>query len=155
MSCSDIKKEFVDAKKELSDQEIVRNSGRRLIDEAGSKYKATGTISVEILLALHALFGNVLSGALDLVDRGLVTGVRGDKSGRRLLCVKGSSGIRYTIFESSHYCCCPSYQFGVLGKGGLVCKHLLAARIAEACGRVETEEVKEEQIRMMVEEFSL
>jgi len=145
-----------DLKKELSDQEIVKNSGKRLIEEAGSKYKETGTISGEILLALHALFGNnVLAGALDLVDRGLVTGVQGEKSGRRLLCVRGSSGIRYTIFESSHYCSCPSYQFGVLGRGGLVCKHLLAARIAEASGRVETVEVKEEQIRMMVEEFCL
>ena len=140
---------------ELSEREIVRRSGERLIEEAGQNLKQTGTISAEVLLALHALFGNVLAGALDLVDRGLVTAVRGQTSGRRLLCVKGSSGLRYTIFSASHFCSCPSYQFGVLGKGGLTCKHLLAARIAEASGNVTTDEVKEDQIKMMVEEFCL
>ena len=56
------------------------------------------------------------------------------KSGRTCWQVRGKSGAKeeYLVFPT-HYCSCRAFQWDVLSKGEqLICKHMLAVRIAEA-----------------------
>ena len=82
-----------------------------------------------------------------------VTLVRGEESGREVVTVKGSGGLRYTLLKGSHYCPCPSYQYKVVGRGDITCKHLLAVRLATAMQRVNVETVPDRQVMQMIEDL--
>ena len=56
---------------------------------------STSTLSKDLLLTLHSIFGSLLSSASYLVDRMVVTLVRGEKVGRVVVIVRGSGGLRY------------------------------------------------------------
>ena len=115
---------------------------------------SNGEMSRDLLLALHSIFGSILVPALDLVDRRAVTLVKGENSGREVITVRGSNGTRYTLLKGCHYCPCPSYQYKVLGRGDITCKHLLAMRLALAMQRVSVESVQDSQILDMIQELS-
>ena len=114
---------------------------------------STSTLSKDLLLTLHSIFGSLLSSALDLVDRMGVTLVRGEESGREVVTVKGSVGMRYTLLKGSHYCPCPSYQYKVVGRGDITCKHLLAVRLAMAMQRVNVVTVPDRQVMQLIEDL--
>ena len=63
-----------------------------IIDQSVS---STGTLSKDLPLTLHSIFGSLLSSASYLVDRMVVTLVRGEKVGRVVVIVRGSGGLRY------------------------------------------------------------
>jgi predicted nucleic acid-binding Zn finger protein len=123
------------------------------IGQSVSDMETTTSLPRELLLALHSIFGSLLSPALDLVDRGAVTLVRGEEGGREVITVRGSGGLRYTLLRGSHYCPCPSYQYRVVGRGDITCKHLLAVRLAMAMQRNNVENVPDMQVMQLIEEL--
>ena len=118
-----------------------------------SQSVTTNTLSKELLLALYSIFGSLLWPALDLVDRMAVSLVRGEVGGREVVTVRGSGGLRYTLLRGSHYCPCPSYQYKVVGRGDITCKHLLAVRLAVAMQRVNVETVPDSLVIQLIEEL--
>ena len=124
----------------------------RLMMTAGQSVSKDSNTSLprELLLALHSVFGSVLSPALDLVDRGAVTLVKGQVRGKE---VRGSGGLRYTLLKGSHYCPCPSYQYKVVGRGDMVCKHLLAVRLSLAMQRNNVETVPDQHIMLLIDDL--
>ena len=81
-----------------------------------------------------------LGNALELVQAGKVKRLVAERSGRACYQVKGKSSSRkgseeaYLCFPE-HYCSCRAFQWDVLTRGEqLICKHQLAARIADATG---------------------
>jgi predicted nucleic acid-binding Zn finger protein len=123
------------------------------ISQSVSSTDTTNTLSKELLLALYSIFGSLLSPALDLVDRMAVSLVRGEEGGREVVTVRGSGGLRYTLLRGSHYCPCPSYQYKVVGRGDIICKHLLAVRLAMAMQRVNVETVPARQVMQLLEDL--
>jgi len=111
-------------------------------------------ISKDLLLSLHSIFGSILVPALDLVDRMAVTVIKGEESGREVITVRGSNGLRYIILKGCHFCPCPSYQYKVVGRGDITCKHLLAVRLAMAMQKVNRETVTDRQIMDMIQEVA-
>ena len=127
---------------------------RLMVTTGQSVSTDTTSLPRELLLALHSVFGSLLSPALDLVDRGAVTLVRGEEGGREVVTVRGSGGLRYTLLRGSHYCPCPSYQYSVVGRGAIACKHLLAVRLALVMQRNNVETVPDRQVIQLIEELS-
>ncbi|XP_076032632.1 zinc finger SWIM domain-containing protein 7-like [Oratosquilla oratoria] len=119
----------------LSLFEIVRQS-------SGS----THNIPADVLHALHLVLGTPLTPALDLIDDNKVT-ILSSPSGRWIYQVKGSSGTPYICFPNSTYCQCPAYKFGVLKRQEyIMCKHVIAARLASALSTTKTTEISNEAI---------
>ena len=89
-----------------------------------------------------------------IIRRSGVTIYKGEKSGRQVALVVGSSGSRYTLLLHGQHCHCESYQFTVLeGKGGMYCKHLLALKLAVAMNRVSIDIVNDERVHTLIEEM--
>jgi predicted nucleic acid-binding Zn finger protein len=61
-------------------------------------------------------------------------------TGREIYTIPSEGEVDcYFIFKDALYCTCPAYRHKVIyANAGLVCKHILATRIAEAMGRIET-----------------
>ena len=123
------------------------------IFQSVSTNDTNSTLSKELLLALYSTFGSLLWPALDLVDRMAVSLVRGEEGGREVVTVRGSGGMMYTLLRGSHYCPCPSYQYKVVGRGDITCKHLLAVRLAMAMQRVNVETVPDSLVIQLIEEL--
>ncbi|GFO29693.1 Zinc finger swim domain-containing protein 7 [Plakobranchus ocellatus] len=65
--------------------------------------------------------------------------------------VIGASGTPYTCFPNLKYCSCPAYQFSVLRKESqLMCKHVLALKLAEAMEVVKPLPVSDAEITSMI-----
>ena len=95
------------------------------------------------MLSLQSVFQQPLLGALDLIDQDSVIKVT-CPAGRNLYQVRGTSGTTYYCFTSSNYCSCPSFIFTVVKKEDvLYCKHVIAALIGEALGRVDNKQISD------------
>ncbi|GAA6060600.1 hypothetical protein JCM10212_004579 [Sporobolomyces blumeae] len=96
-------------------------------------------IQDEQFVALAAVVGpELLKDALDLVDRDLVVRVH-LPNGRKIYQVAGST-TNYTVhpeLDRGGYCPCPAFSQNVVAGRGqqLICKHLLACRIADKVSR--------------------
>ena len=124
------------------------------VSEIYAKEEKPKTIPKDLMLSLYSVFGAALNSALDLIDRSSVTVMKSGESGREVIKVLGSRGINYTLLTGVHYCPCPSYQYSVIGRGDRTCKHLLAASLAIAMGRTNTETVLDHDINQFLEELS-
>jgi len=90
------------------------------------------TLSDDLLSKLYFTFQTPVEHALDLVDQNAVTRLI------NVICpdhfvfqVSGNSGSIYTCFPETNFCTCPYYKFSILKKyDALLCKHVLAARLA-------------------------
>ena len=77
-----------------------------------------------------------LANALELAQTGRVKKLVAERSGRSCFQVRGRSGAKeeYLVLPR-HYCSCRAFQWDVVSRGDqLICKHQLAARIAQATG---------------------
>ncbi|KAA0203059.1 hypothetical protein HAZT_HAZT007998 [Hyalella azteca] len=118
-------------------------AGTELIREAGSQYLSSGELSHDVLCCLNAVFGKSLMPALQLIDEKKVTRVT-SPSGRWVFRVSGSSGVPYICLPGSAYCQCPAYKYTVvLKREAIMCKHVLAARLASEMNEVEVKEVSD------------
>ena len=108
----------------------------RLGEEVLASIAAAGAASDEHLSALHFLFDKHLTKALQIVDQGGVFCFVGEPSGRRAWQVQGQASEAYAV-HPGHYCSCQAFFFDVISKAeASCCKHQLAARLAQALGRV-------------------
>lgn len=96
------------------------------------------------------MFQAPLLPALDLVDQRNVSLIT-SPSGRSIYQVIGSSGTPYTCFTTSHYCSCPAYKYAVLLKDDhVMCKHVLAIKLAQAMKLCKMLEVTDEEMANMI-----
>ena len=112
--------------------------------------KKTGAFNEDILLKLNEVFGQTLVSALELLDKGNVTEITSDGSGRKMYQVKGTSGICYLIFPDIWRCSCPGWLHNTLiNDESITCKHILASKLVEAFdkAKVNNPYVKQENIR--------
>ncbi|KAK3871945.1 hypothetical protein Pcinc_022943 [Petrolisthes cinctipes] len=117
-----------------------------LLQVVEEQQKSSGTISPEVLRSLNLVHSHSLTNALDLIDGNKVTKVV-STSGRWVYQVIGSSGTPYVCFPHSVFCQCPAFKFSVLKKReSVICKHVLAARLATAMGVTEEKFVSNEYI---------
>ena len=75
-----------------------------------------------------------LEHALVIVQKRMLKKLVGTRSKRTCWQVRGKSGAKeeYLVYPT-HYCSCRAFQWDVLSKGEqLICKHMLAVRVAEA-----------------------
>ena len=78
------------------------------------------------------------------------------KSGRTCWQVRGKSGAKeeYLVFPT-HYCSCRAFQWDVLSKGEqLICKHMLAVRIAEALDDYNVAEIDDALLAQLLEAYA-
>ena len=112
-----------------------------------------GAISDDLLSSLHSVFQQPLLGALDLIDQDSVAKLT-CPAGRTLYQVRGTSGASYYCFTSSNYCSCPSFIFTVLKKeDALYCKHLIAALVGEALGRVVDKQISDVEFSKLLSDL--
>ncbi|GAA6002884.1 uncharacterized protein JCM10292_001355 [Rhodotorula paludigena] len=93
-------------------------------------------LSDDHLRSLALVVGpTMLVDALDLVDKDQVARIT-PPSGRPIYQVASSSGgPPYTLFpnlDGGGHCPCPAFSYGVVAQGNqVICKHLLACRLAD------------------------
>lgn len=106
----------------------------------------TPSLSDNLLSAFYSIFQQPLLYALDLVDKNHVKRFV-CPAGRELFQVQASTGNRlYVCLVSSNYCNCPSFMYSVvLREDSLMCKHVLAVKIARAMGRVISNDISDEE----------
>ncbi|KAI1283818.1 Zinc finger SWIM domain-containing protein 7 [Halotydeus destructor] len=90
-------------------------------------------IPLKAIHALTAIFGNDAASAVHLVESEKVYLLETDEH-RQVFKVESEEGREdYYCLKHSFYCTCPQYQYrGILSKETLLCKHILATRLAEA-----------------------
>ena len=96
------------------------------------------------LSALYALFDKKARQSLRIVEQGAVTRYRATQSGRCAFRVKAKGPSDSYLCFPRHFCSCHSFLYDVASKeDAFMCKHQLAARIAEATGSCKTVEVSD------------
>ena len=111
-------------------------SAQQLIDPIFAQISADGDLSPGSLSRLLAIYKQTtLDAAFSLVDKRMVQKLV-TASGRSLFLVESSGETPYVCFK--HYCPCPYYAMSVVSRPeALACKHMLAARLGEALGKIE------------------
>jgi predicted nucleic acid-binding Zn finger protein len=108
---------------------IIPQLGFDLLKEAEQLYTDKQKIPNEALLQLHAVFGNVLSLAAELLESCKITKYETADKCRKVYKI-GSNLERYTIYDSIIFCQCQSFQNQVLtDQINLTCKHVLALKL--------------------------
>mmetsp|Transcript_37991 Transcript_37991/g.90245 ORF Transcript_37991/g.90245 Transcript_37991/m.90245 type:complete len:154 (-) Transcript_37991:302-763(-) len=120
-------------------QQNIRQRNNSQVEQA--------VVSEDDYLSLHCLFERTLAKALKLVDEGSVECLVGQFSRRRIFRVQGRSATDQYLVLPSRYCSCQAFFFEAVSKGDAThCKHMLAARFAEAVGALRTTEVADEEL---------
>ncbi|PAV19041.1 zinc finger SWIM domain-containing 7 [Pyrrhoderma noxium] len=111
----------------------------------------SGILSDEDIQKLqHVTSDNTLRAALDIIDHESVIHLK-TYWGREYYEVHGSTST-YAIYIDLPsympvYCTCPAFSFSVLSsEDTIVCKHILAVKVALRLGRCRTRNVKEQDI---------
>ncbi|XP_072163894.1 zinc finger SWIM domain-containing protein 7-like [Diadema setosum] len=116
---------------------VIEEVHLELLQHAKAVHEEHGTLTDEILSALHFMFGPPVLQALDLIDHQNVTKLTGTPSGRVIYEVVGSSGTPYLCLPSAQYCPCPFFAFSVIKRQDApMCKHMLAVLLSSAMGLV-------------------
>ncbi|XP_056001848.1 zinc finger SWIM domain-containing protein 7-like [Ostrea edulis] len=128
----------------------VQEVADQLLAEVNTAYNKTGKLNDELLSALNFVFQAPLLPALDILDNRGVTAIS-CPSGRKVYQVLGTSGTPYICLPSSKYCSCPAYRYSVLLKNDhLLCKHVLAIRLAEAMNLTKSQGVTDLEMTNLV-----
>ncbi|KAK3779181.1 hypothetical protein RRG08_012444 [Elysia crispata] len=128
----------------------IEDTADQLIGEVKRSYSVNKQLSDDLLNTLSFFFQSPLLPALELIEKSSVYHVT-SPSGRSLYQVIGASGTPYTCFPGLKYCSCPAYQFSVLRKDThMLCKHVLALRLAEAMDKLKPLSVSDTEIASMI-----
>lgn len=127
--------------------ECVLNQVELRVKESESKQ-----LLDEELLSLHSVFGAVLERALDILEKyPSFTAYTTTNKTRTLIEIKGENDRCYRVFPRINFCPCRSFKHQVLErKAQVLCKHVLAARIAQILGRLTDHEVTQDQYLMLL-----
>ncbi|CAM9509716.1 unnamed protein product [Scytosiphon promiscuus] len=124
-----------------------RRAGVR--DTAAAAAAATAAAQTQILKALEFLFCSdraLVESTIQVLDKSRVVKVVARSTGRSVWLVQGSRGAPYLCLRE--YCSCRSFQ-ELVRRGGehpILCKHLLAVRLAPALGVSVEEEVDDDKL---------
>uniref|UniRef100_A0A1B6DMX3 SWIM-type domain-containing protein n=1 Tax=Clastoptera arizonana TaxID=38151 RepID=A0A1B6DMX3_9HEMI len=99
-----------------------------------SYYAANNSVSDELLLTLHSVFGDISERALALLDSGSVTLLKTSVNNAKIFQVSGSSGTIYLIYPNINFCLCTFYTHQVNKGCAYTCKHVLAALLGNIMG---------------------
>ncbi|QDZ21302.1 SWIM-type domain-containing protein [Chloropicon primus] len=135
---------------------------REIVESVLKEVERDKDLSYESVESLGFLFDKGLDKAVDIVQNSCVKRVVGETSGREIFQVKArlstsrrqsktwqprqhkpSSDSATKVDEylvlPFHYCSCHAFQFEVINRGeAFMCKHILAARLARALGKMVT-----------------
>ena len=140
---------------------MISEAQFELLDSLESKYAVEKGTEVEVLKGLNfILFDNrkLLEAAVEILgEDGQSGGVKefiSNSCGRKCWKVRGSHDKEYTCLRS--FCSCPSFLMQAKqAAGDVMCKHLLAMRVAAMIGMIESEEVSDERfVDLMCQETS-
>lgn len=109
-------------------------------------------VTDEDLLSLHSVYGAVLERSFEILEKysTFVAYTTTDKS-RILIEIKGDNDRCYRVFPRINYCPCRSFKHQVIEqKAQILCKHVLAARIALILGKTTEHEVTQDQYLMLL-----
>uniref|UniRef100_K1PKP6 Zinc finger SWIM domain-containing protein 7 n=1 Tax=Magallana gigas TaxID=29159 RepID=K1PKP6_MAGGI len=99
---------------------------------------------------LNFVFQAPLLPALDIIDNRNVMTIS-CPSGRKVYQVIGTSGTPYICLPSGSYCSCPAYRYSVLLKDDhLMCKHVLAIKLAEAMDLSKSQQVTDLEMTNLI-----
>jgi predicted nucleic acid-binding Zn finger protein len=140
---------------------MITDAQLDLLDLLGAKYDVQRAPEGEILKSLDfVLFDNrkLLESAVEMIGEDGKQGIKQFSSiscGRKCWKVRGSHDREYTCLSS--FCSCPSYLMqSKQASGRVLCKHLLAIKIAGMLGLVEKEEVSDERfVDLLCQETSV
>ncbi|XP_061197028.1 zinc finger SWIM domain-containing protein 7-like [Saccostrea echinata] len=128
----------------------INEVAEQLLSEVNTVYSKTGKLSDELLSALNFVFQAPLLPALDIIDHRNVTTIS-CPSGRKVYQVLGTSGTPYICLLSSTYCSCPAYRYSVLLKDDhIMCKHVLAIKLAEAMNLSKSQQVSDQEMTNLI-----
>mmetsp|Transcript_71722 Transcript_71722/g.140887 ORF Transcript_71722/g.140887 Transcript_71722/m.140887 type:complete len:156 (-) Transcript_71722:358-825(-) len=140
---------------------MISDAQSDLIGALQKKHAVNKGTDIEILKGLSfILFDHrkLLESAVEMLgDDGQSTGVKeyvSNSCGRKFWKVRGSQDREYTCLRS--FCSCQSYLIQTKqATTDVICKHLLAIKIADMMGLVEKEEVTDEKfVELMCQESS-
>ncbi|KAI5454631.1 Zinc finger SWIM domain-containing protein 7 [Naganishia albida] len=126
-----------------------------LFGELERTRSSSKTDADSVLLKLHHVFGTMLVAALQLLDKGSVAQIE-LPGGRFIYQVSSTSGTPYTVYPAalsiaSPYCPCMAFTTSVLlAAEQLMCKHLLATRLAMALGKCRETRVRGEAVALLM-----
>lgn len=106
----------------------------------------------EELLSLHSVFGDVLERALGILEKyPIFVAYKIKYNPRTLIEIPGEHDRCYRVFPRINYCPCPSFKHQVLErKAQVLCKHVLAARLAQILDRIAVHEVDKGQYWLLI-----
>eukprot|EP00904_Undaria_pinnatifida_P010706 jgi/Undpi1/6766/HiC_scaffold_21.g09245.m1 len=115
--------------------------------------RETAAAQAEVLRVLDFLFCSdraLVESTIQVLDKSRVVNVRARDSGRGVWLVQGSRGAPYLCLGS--YCSCRSF-LELARRGGdhpVLCKHLLAVRLAPVLGVSRVEEVDDDKLAQRI-----
>lgn len=102
-------------------------------------------VSPEILQSLHAVFGNVLIRAAEMLESASFIQYQTHNKKRKLVKVVNRSE-QYTLFMNINFCHCQAFKFQVLhARNAITCKHVLATKLAQICEQIKVELITDNQ----------
>lgn len=122
-----------------------------LLKNLSKEFSQTKTISTKTLIELDRVFRAPLRPALKLVDKRCVRRLTCPR-GRVVYQVAGETKASYTCLPGSNFCTCYSYLRQVLRRPEiLMCKHVLASRLAEALEKCEDSSCTDETMAYVLQ----
>jgi predicted nucleic acid-binding Zn finger protein len=131
----------------MTDRQVLLETVRSVIQQIGDEYKVNPNVPRHLLIDLYSILGDQVYSALDIVDRRGVIRIGQFGGGREHYQVKGNRGVKYSLIKSTSFCNCPAFQYKVLEGKELMCKHLLALAIAEACSTTKQYTITKQEMR--------
>ena len=129
----------------------------RSLTSSGSRSRAPFAVTDRQLELLAFVFdAKHLENSLVMYQKRAVKKLVAVKSGRTCWQVRGKSGAKeeYLVFPT-HYCSCRAFQWDVLSKGEqLICKHMLAVRVAEALDDYNVTEIDDALLAQLLEAYA-
>ncbi|CAH4027896.1 unnamed protein product [Pieris brassicae] len=106
----------------------------------------------EEILTLHSVFGATLQRAFEILEKYPTLETYSNcNNGRVLVEIKGENDRCYRVFPRINFCPCLAFKHQVIEKKSqLMCKHVLAARIAMILDRIVDHKVTQDQYLMLL-----
>ncbi|OQR93623.1 hypothetical protein ACHHYP_02387 [Achlya hypogyna] len=118
---------------------------RRILDDVKSNGGTFGPEHGAMMMSIHHSEPDMLmfQAAVELVEKARVTRIVASSSGRALVRVAapshGGTNAMYICF--THYCSCDAFYETTVHSRLTMCKHMLAALIADATGKMQLVQV--------------
>lgn len=106
------------------------------LDRVCNEVRKAGRVTVEHYALLERAYGRRAKLALQALEEGRVKKYVFEPSQRVVWIVVGRSSDYY-VMPATGFCYCPDFYFRIVDRKAKICYHVIAQRLAEACGRYE------------------